>query len=169
MVYLSLPGLPNPSSELCYLWLSFVFNCFSLEKKLFNFNLFFQIPNACTTKIYQFMKYSYVRESTWYNIKIKYTGFQIYKNCLKKLKSSVRAILSFKVFPFDVIYTLPFIVAKSDTNKVVVSPFKSNWFVNHAHKFYDWMRKANLYLWQKLFCFDREIKLEIEVCQRTEI
>jgi len=36
------------------------------------------IPNACTTKIYQFMKYSYVRESPWYNIKIKYTGCQIY-------------------------------------------------------------------------------------------
>ncbi len=44
------------------------------------FNSFLQIPNACTTKISQSMKYSYVRESPWYNIKIKYTGSQIYKN-----------------------------------------------------------------------------------------
>ncbi len=38
-----------------------------------------KIPNACTTKISQFMKYSYVRESPWYNTKIKCTGCQLYK------------------------------------------------------------------------------------------
>ncbi len=37
---------------------------------LIQFNsIYFQIPNACTTKISQFMKYSYVRESLWYNTK----------------------------------------------------------------------------------------------------
>ncbi len=39
----------------------------------------FTIPNACTTTISQFMKYSNVGESPWYSIKIKYTGCQIYK------------------------------------------------------------------------------------------
>jgi hypothetical protein len=42
------------------------------------------IPNACTTKISQFMKYSYVRKSPWYNTKIKCTGCQIYKQTASK-------------------------------------------------------------------------------------
>ena len=43
-------------------------------------SIYFQIPNACTTIISQFMKYSYARESHDSNIKIKskYTNCQIY-------------------------------------------------------------------------------------------
>jgi hypothetical protein len=43
----------------------FIFNRYRLKKfNSIQFNsIYFQIPNACTTKISQFMKYSYVRES----------------------------------------------------------------------------------------------------------